>query len=240
MRYIGLMVFVLLSSISIVAEQADESAKAALVQDFRSSDVFYRQLEICKRIVALKDPSVLDKLADLLRSEDRHIRGNTAFVFAGLGDIRGLNIITEILHDTSYRVEGQGQGIAPGDGKYHVEMQIGADRYYAVHLLGELHDPRAVPILTPLLKDPTIDYKVAWALGQTADKSAVAPLLDALNSARATVRVIAIQSLEQLQATEALPQLRNLLDDEDRSNFGTRISVAEAARRAIATLSTGR
>jgi HEAT repeat protein len=91
-----------------------------------------------------------------------------------------------------------------------------------------------------LLKDPTIDYKVGWALGQTADKSAITPLLDALNSAKADVRVIAIQSLEQLRATEALPQLRNLLDDEDRSSFGTGISVAEAARRAISTLSTGR
>ena len=97
-----------------------------------------------------------------------------------------------------------------------------------------------VPVLTPLLKDPALDEKVAWALGQTMDKSAVPPLLDELNSAKANVRVIAIQSLEQLRATEALPQLRNLLHDDERSSFGGGISVAEAARSAISTLSARR
>jgi hypothetical protein len=108
MRYIGLMVFVLLSSISIVAEQAGESVKAALVQDFRRSDVFFRQLEIGKQLVALKDPNVLEKLVDLLRSEDRHIRGNTAFVFAGLG-----NVVASISSPESFRthpIASKGRG----------------------------------------------------------------------------------------------------------------------------------
>ena len=58
-------------------------------------------------------------------------------------------------------MEGQGIPIAPGDGKYHVEAQIQSDRYYAVHLLGELEDSRATPILIPLLQDTEINYKVA-------------------------------------------------------------------------------
>ena len=33
--------------------------------------------------------------------------------------------------------------------------QIRQDRYYAAHLLGDLKDPRGVPILVSLLKDPT-------------------------------------------------------------------------------------
>jgi len=42
-----------------------------------------------------------------------------------------------------------------------VEAQIQSDRYYAVHLLGELEDSRATPILIPLLQDTEINYKVA-------------------------------------------------------------------------------
>src|SRR5262249_11977355 len=137
---------------------------------------------------------------------------------------------------TSYRVEGQGIGIAPGDGKYHVEAQIRADRYYAVHLLGELKDVRAIPFLVPLLKDTAFDYKVAWALGQIGDKSAITPLIEALKSSNSDVRVIAIQSLEKLQAREALPALYLLLEDNERSHFGALVTVAETAKAAIATL----
>jgi HEAT repeat protein len=69
-----------------------------------------------------------------------------------------------------------------------------------------------------------------------ADKSAVPPLLDALTSKNPDVRVIAIQSLQQLRAREALPQLRALLNDNERSHFDRLITVAEAARNAVAAL----
>ena len=50
------------------------------------------------------------------------------------------------------------------------------------------------------------------------------------------MRVLAIQALVELKATEALPQLRRLLDDNARSNFDKLESVAEAAQAAIAKL----
>jgi hypothetical protein len=216
--------------------RAAQTASGKLVDDFRRSPYFFRQLDIAKEIVALNDPSVPENLKDLLGSEDRHIRANTAFVFAGLGDVRAFDIITGIIQDASYRGEGQGQGLAPGDGKYHVESQIRADRYYAVHLLGELKDARAVPILKPLLKDEEIDYKVAWALGQIGDKSAVPSLIEALKSRNSDGRAIAIQSLVNLQAREALPEIRALLNDNERSHFDTLASVSETARAAVAAL----
>ncbi len=47
---------------------------------------------------------------------------------------------------------------------------------------------------------------------------------------------LAIHALVELKATEALPRLRQLLDDNARSNFGKLESVAEAAQAAIAKL----
>ena len=117
-----------------------------------------------------------------------------------------------------------------------MERQIAADRYYAVHLLAELDDPKAIPILKPLVEDSTIAYKIVWALGQIPDKSAISPLLGALQAKEPDVRVGAIQSLERLMATEALPQLRVLLVDNERSHFDSLQSVADAARKAIAAL----
>src|SRR6266496_1435385 len=139
---------------------------ATLVDEFKASTVFWQQLEIAKKIVQARDTGVLPQLSSHLTHEDRHIRGNAAFVFAGLGDPRGLPIITAILSDRSERPEGQGIGAAPSTGRPSVQQQINADRYYAVHLLGQLKDPKAVPVLLPLFNDPEVNYNVAWALGE--------------------------------------------------------------------------
>ena len=56
------------------------------------------------------------------------------------------------------------------DGRYKVALQIAADRYYAAHLLGDLRDPLAIPVLVPLLKDKEVNSIVPWALGEIGDK----------------------------------------------------------------------
>ena len=50
------------------------------------------------------------------------------------------------------------------------------------------------------------------------------------------MRVVAIYALVELKATEALPRLRQLLDDNARPKFGSFESVVEAAQAAIAKL----
>ena len=148
-------------------------SSAALIEEFKNEKVFWRQFEIAKQIVERHNPSVLSSLVDWLSHEDRHIRANVAFIFGRLGDARGFRVITDILTDRSDRPH---PGV--GGGNRTLEGQIREDRYYAVHLLGELRDPQAIPILVPLLKDADINYKVPWALEQIGDKGAIGPLLD--------------------------------------------------------------
>jgi hypothetical protein len=50
------------------------------------------------------------------------------------------------------------------------------------------------------------------------------------------MRVLAIYALVELKATEALPRLRQLLDDNARPKFGSFESVVEAAQAAITKL----
>jgi HEAT repeat protein len=208
----------------------------ALVEQFKNEKVFWKQMDIAKAIVEKRDPAALPLLADWLRHEDRHIRGNVAFVFGSFGDPRGLLTIADILNDRSERPEGQGIPGVAGDGRYRFEQQVAADRYYAAHLLGDLRDPRGIALLVPLLDDRETQAIVPWSLGQIGDKRAVAPLIASLDNDDPSMRVRAIYALETLHAKEALPRLFALADDNRKSRFGAAVTVSEAAKAAIAKL----
>ena len=209
---------------------------SALVEQFKNEKVFWKQLDIAKAIADKHDASVLPLLADWLGHQDRHIRGNVAFIFARFGDPRGLQTIADILADRSERPMGQGIPGVSGDGRYRFEAQVAADRYYAAHLLGDVRDPTGIALLVPLLDDPETQLIVPWSLGQIGDKRAIAPLIAALDNDDPSHRVMVIYALETLQAKEAIPRLLMLVNDDRQSRFGALVSVSEAAKAAIAKL----
>lgn len=208
----------------------------ALVEQFKSERVFWKQFEIAKAIADTRDAGVLPPLADWLSHQDRHIRGNVAFIFASFGDPRGLQTIADILTDRSERPAGQGISAASSDGRYRFERQVAADRYYAAHLLGDLRDSRAVALLVPLLDDRETQSIVPWSLGQIGDRTAIPPLIAALDTDDPSNRVLVIYALEALHAKEAVPRLVTLVNDTRKSRFGALVTVSEAAKAAIAKL----
>lgn len=209
---------------------------SALVEQFKSEKIFWKQMEIAKVIAGKHDTSVLPPLADWLGHQDRHIRGNVAFIFASFGDPRGLQTISDILGDRTERPEGQGIPTASSDGRYRFERQVASDRYYAARLLGDLRDPRGVALLVPLLDDPETQSIAPWSLGQIGDKRAIPPLIAALDKDDPSQRVLVIYALETLQAKEAVPRLLTLVNDNRQSRFGALVTVSEAAKAAIAKL----
>ena len=114
------------------------------------------------------------------------------------------------------------------------------DRYYAAHLLGDLKDPRGVELLVSLLGDKDVSSVVPWSLGEIGDNRAIAPLIKELDRNDPTARVLAISALERLSAREALPRLQELQSDDRRANFGEQLTVADAAKHAIAVVSPKR
>jgi HEAT repeat protein len=154
--------FLILTFACNLTHAQERETASRLLQRFNNVAYFWEQPEIARQIIALRDPSVLIPLEPLLTDPDRHKRGNAALIFAGLGDKRGFEVIADILSDYSDRPEGQG-GFT---GFWAVRKQITEDRYYAVHLLGLLKDPRAVPIVVALLDDPDVNYSIPWALRQ--------------------------------------------------------------------------
>ena len=106
----------------------------------------------------------------------------------------------------------------------------------AAHLLGDLKDPRGVDVLIPLLSDGEVGAIVPWSLAEIGDRRAIEPLIRQLERDDPSVRVLAIFALERLNAHEALPALRELLQDHRTSRLGDPVAVSEAARRAIAII----
>ena len=203
-----------------------------LLDRFKTEKVSWRQFEIGQALAA-KNRDAITELEAWLTHDDRHLRGNVALVLGRLGDPRGFETIAAILADRSPRSVGQG---TPG-GNWTVQAQIRADRYYAAHLLGDLKDPRGVDLLIPLLNDEDVNYIAPWSLAEIGDRRAIGPLVAQTERDDPSLRVLAIGALERLKAREALPRLRELLQDNRRSNFGDRTTVAQAAERAIAMLS---
>ncbi len=238
-----MLIMLLWSAWSVAPGTAQEESTPTLelVQRFKATADILASFELAKEIVALGDSRVLGGLEDRLSHEDRRLRGNAAYIFAALGEDRGWEVLGAILAET---VESRSEavGMPVGDGHARPEVQLVFDRYYAVHLLGLLGDPRALPHLLPLLENHAVNqdvnYKVVWALGEIGGGAAIAALIGALEIPDPDVRVIAIQSLATLEAKEALPHLEALLQDQRRSTFGPLTSVAEAAEAAIAAMET--
>jgi HEAT repeat protein len=204
-----------------------------LIDRFRHEPVFWRQLEIGRALAAAGDRAAIAALEAWLTHDDRHQRGNAALVLGRLGDPRGFDTLAAILADHSPRPEPEGGDVM---GRWSLERQVRSDRFYAAHLLGELKDPRGVDLLVPLLDDEDVGYKVPWSLAEIGDRRAIPPLIAHLDRDDPSVRVYTISALEQLTAHEALPKLRELLGDARTSRLGRPISVADAARHAMAGL----
>jgi HEAT repeat protein len=220
-------------ALTLLANGQQTQPAANLIHQFKENRVFQQQFEVAEKLVELRDKTVLESLEPFLRDEDRHVRGNAAFIFAGLGDGRGFEVIRAILADrSSDRAEGQG---IPW-GRWSLYGQIAADRYYAVHLFGDLKDARAVPILIPLLKDADVNWIVPWSLGEIGDRTAVAPLIETLGDRSPDMRVLSIYALERLKAKEALPRLQLMIGDDEKTHFDGEPTVAAVAKAAIAKL----
>jgi hypothetical protein len=129
----GVFVAFMTAALSSVSESRQPASSRQLLDQFQNTPGFWKQLEIAQRIVALHDPSVLPQLVGWLNREDRHLRGNAAFIFASLGDERGFDVIRSILNDRSWRQKDRGLDSSSGSTDPHTMQnrrlrQIGTTR----------------------------------------------------------------------------------------------------------------
>jgi len=237
------MLLCLFSGLATLSAAATDPVVRDMITTFQRETVFWQQAEIGDRLVSRAKLADLAPLEPWLTHDDRHTRGNVAWVFAKLGDRRGFDTLVAILGDRSVQRVVHEPVLAtnvPLDewrkSPEAMTYQIRTDRYYAVHLLGTLRDPRAVPVLIPLLDEDEQGYNAAWALGEIGDARAIPPLIRALSNKDAVVRVAAIGALQKLNAREALPQITALFDDHAIPQAGEQVPVGQTARKAAHSL----
>jgi PBS lyase HEAT-like repeat-containing protein len=137
-----------------------------LIDRFKREQFFWRQFEIGERLVASGDRRIIGELDAWLTHPDLRIRGNVAFVLGRLGDARGYTTLLEIVGTPS----SQEVGPAAASARWTTLRQISGERYYAAHLLGELKDPRAVPLLIALLNDDDVSAAAQRAINRIEGK----------------------------------------------------------------------
>ncbi len=225
--------------------QRQAATAPELISAFQSEPVFWRQEELGEQIAAVAKLQDLSPLEPWLAHKDRHVRGNVAWLFARLGDPRGFDTLVGILDDHSAERAVYPPAISLSQPDRLEEYlrspealgrQIYDDRYYAVHLLGTLKDPRALDVLIPLLDHDEVNYNAAWAIGEIGGARAVAPLIAALSHRDPQVRVGAVFALEHMRAKEALPHLAALFDDPAVPSGGEQVPIGTTARRAAETI----
>ena len=239
-----LLLCLLPSLVAPCLAQDDSAAVKGLVIQFQAEPVFWRQAELGGRIAAAANLQQLSTLEPWLTHKDRQVRGNVAWLFAKLGDQRGFDTLVGILADRSADRAIHEPAMAISDGNYDrwrqspqaMQQTIYADRYYAVHLLGTLQDPRALDVLIPLLDHDPLNYNAAWAIGEIGGPRALPPLIAALAHQDPQVRVGAVFALERMRAQEAPPHLAALFDDAAVPGGAEQVPIGNIARRAAATI----
>ena len=98
-------------------------------------------------------------------------------------------------------------------------------RYMICEILGEIRDERSVETLIKLLSDmdehtSSVASAAARALRNCADLSAVPHLMKAVASMDIELRYEAIKTLGVLRAYQALPVIRRMITDTDKTSLG--------------------
>lgn len=103
----------------------------------------------------------------------------------------------------------------------------GYERGAALRMLGDLNDPRALPILEKGLADsqPSIRAAAAASLGKLALPGSADALFPMLNDRIPAVRSVAVVSLGRLKVEKAVPALTRALQD---TSFGVRAAAVAA------------
>jgi HEAT repeat protein len=193
---------------------ANPRSTAELLAAFRAAGNSIGQQEAAAALLKADDrKAVIEAMLPLLDATDRRTRCNAGWILGAFGDARGFDAVLKELQDAVPRAVQQGR--IRSDGRPDFQGQVTSDRYYAIHILGELKDRRAVPALVAVLNDPVLDYQAAIALGKIGSRDAVEPLKRMSQSASPSSRLLAFHALAKLGESSGLPALLAALADDD-------------------------
>ncbi|MCI0661818.1 MAG: HEAT repeat domain-containing protein, partial [Acidobacteria bacterium] len=137
---------------------------------------------------------LVEKVGQLLKSEDSNVRGRAAYSLGTIGGERAVAALLEALKDEYRDV-----------------------RRHAAYSLGTFGGERAVAALLEALKDPEsfVRGSAAYSLGTIGGERAVAALLEALKSEYRDVRGRAAAALEQVKVELLVRGLQSAMSNKN-------------------------
>ncbi len=181
-------------AVKALLEMMDTEVVDALLEIVTQSE-HSGQLEAIWLLGKSEETQVSEVLLQLFQSPDAQVREVVAGAFAEIGDVRALQPLIDALNDESANVKDA-----------------------AAIALGELRDSRAIKPLIAKLQETQVQQVAAWALAMIGDRSAVAPLTEAmLTDIDPAMRGMAARSLGKLGLPDADTAVVAGLDDTDES-----------------------
>lgn len=159
----------------------------------KDSDWWVRETVIAS-VSKIKDPGVFAAAVELLSHPDASMRRHAMDILVNIGNALAVFPIVQLLKDQDFDV-----------------------RERAVAALGQIGSAETVPILAGLLTIPSMVYAAAEAMGNIGHSSAVPPLIQQLPKADTRARLVIMNALEKLNASESIPTLESYLSDPDRN-----------------------
>ncbi|MBN1878811.1 PilT/PilU family type 4a pilus ATPase [bacterium] len=141
----------------------------------------------------MKDPGVFAAAIELLNHPDPSLKRYAIDILVNIGNALAVKPIIQLLKDQEESV-----------------------RIQAVSGLGKLGDAGVVSILAELLSIPDLAYSAAEAMGNIGHPSAIRPLIEHLPNADTQARLLIMNALEKLHATESISTLKTYLADTNR------------------------
>jgi len=197
----------------------DERAVIPLRTTLKDDDANVR-LTALRSLATLRD---IDGLLETLNHDDAQMRREAVRALKHLGDARTVQALCDKLKDTDKEVRKEARLAleslrderAIESLMEHLETaENETESIAAAYVLGAFGKPQAMEVVAPLLYRPNATAPIAHVLGELHHRGAVEVLVEFLNDGSANVRFEVAEALGRLRATEAVDDVRNLMEND--------------------------
>lgn len=232
-------------AVEALGEIRDPATVAPLIALFTADGYTAVRWKVAEALAKIGTPAV-DPLIAALSHPDDDVRWKAAVALGEIRDPRAVGPLIRLLSDPDRFVKGRAALALGMIGEKAVGPLItvlregdGNQRWGAAIALGKIRDIRAVKPLVRALGDKYENVRAEAAASLAGiGKPAIAPLIDFLKFADGTARAEVMNTLGDLQATDAIEPLIQLLEkadeDERRTIAGVLDTILTPAAEALA------
>jgi HEAT repeat protein len=204
----------------LLGQSGDARAVEALLPDLQDPDWRVRRNAV-QALGALKTPQAVEPLLQALNDRTNTVRQRAAVALGRIKDPETIpTLIQVMLENQSSNVSEAAYQALRKFGRKAGPMVLKAleehPNAYLIDVLAEIKVGGRTELLIELADhtNPQIQRKAITALGKTKDSAATHFLTSMLDCADSGIQALAIQSLGQLGATEAIPRMLGLLQED--------------------------